>query len=184
MLKKSMLVIAFIISAVVVTGCNAAKDNTADTANQDQAAKVEKTDKAKKVDPKKGLFIKIDPKFDATKIPAAKEKITWFKDGIASKVPAVPEGNIVESVNNDKECVVYIANVDGNMYNQYHQILEKAGYTYGKASEYPMDVCFDMNNDTYAINTRLDQEGQGIMTVRIRLISDDEKAKFKNGEPI
>lgn len=181
MLKKSLLIIAFLTTAIIFTGCNsdknAAKTETAPekvdyiVTKEIPAAAAEGV-----VDKANPAFVKIYPHFDRGNYPADKGAIKWFTKGLGSKIPAFKQGKLLEVINTDKEFIAYIGNVDTKMFEQYFLDLASLGYQFEQNKTWEN---FNMFNDKYAINLRFSQEGKDITTLRARILTPEEAAKNK-----
>jgi len=116
-------------------------------------------------------FVPINPNYDFQKIPKTKGKIEWFKTGLGSKIPAFPEGNLLEVINTDKEFVAYIANVDEKTFSNYFTTLFNNGYT----GHIPNWEGFTLVSPTIAVNLRYMQEPGSASTIRARLLKNAEE---------
>lgn len=182
MFKKSLLAIGFMVMAVMLSGCNSSKTTTEKTeapAVQEKVDYIVTTEIPASsyegiIDKANPAFVKINPNFNRAEYPAGKGKITWFKTGLGSKIPAFKTGKLLEVINTDKDFVAYIGNVDEKMFEQYYIDLANEGYLFEGAT-----VWDNMNlyNQNYAINLRFCQEGNNITTVRARILTPDEQKK-------
>lgn len=184
MLKKSFLTVAFLLTVMILSGCNNAPQN--ETANE--AEKVDyivttviPTSAREGVKDETVGFIKINPNFDAGTIPAQKEKIKWFNKGLGAQIPAFDEGNILEVINTDDAFLVYIANVDEQMFGDYFSKLAANGYEFSKENQNWEN--FNMHNDKYAVNMRFGQDGPNVTTIRAKkAVAQNVEKQAENAE--
>jgi len=192
MFKKSLLAVCFIITAVMLSGCNsktkapeAAPEGTPAAAtapavqeNVDYIVTTEIPTASYEgiKDEANPAFIKILPHFNGGKYPAGKGKITWFKTGLGSKIPAFRNGKLLEVINTDKDFIAFIGNVDEKMFEQYFNDVADANYLFEGPTAWDN---MNLYNDKYAINLRFCQEGTNVTTVRARVLNAEEQKKAK-----
>lgn len=181
MLKKSLLTIAFLATAIIVSGCNAGNNSSEEPEQVDYIVTLELPKQTKEGLTDKAVgFVKIDPHYDTNNLPAEKGKIKWFKKGLGSEIPAFDEGKILEVINTDKDFVVYIANVDDVMFRKYYEKLASAGYEFSDKENSWENL--NMQNDKYAVNLRFSQDGPNVTTVRAKLLKPSDVKPTEKAE--
>ena len=184
-MNKLLIFSILFIVVIFVTGC--AMKKSADTeatnvANQNNVDYIVTTDIPKTATPseKKDTaepgYVPIHPNYDQQQIPKTKGKIEWFKTGLGSRIPAFPEGKLLEVINTDKQFVAYIANINEKIFSDYFQSLYANGYI-GEINNWEG---FTLISPEIAINLRYMQEPGGVTTIRARLLKNaDEYDKLK-----
>jgi predicted small secreted protein len=177
MLKKSLLVVAFISTALVLTGCGQnASDNNADGVGNNAKEVVKEsyivsnppaTAKEGVKDPTTG-YVKINPKFTMEDIHKGVRKIDWPTDKMAENLPPFPGGQVLEIINTDDQFCAYIANTTGKDFEDYFTKLNAVGYDIGKHDTWED---FNLQSPTVAVNLRFGQDGPDVITVRAKKVS-------------
>lgn len=179
MLKKSLLSIFFIATAIVLTGCGSNDKKTAETvkqpAVQEQVDYIVTTEfptanAEGHVEKAKPGYVKLAPNF-AGDYPQTKGKIKWFTTGLGSKIPAFPEGKLLEVINTDNAFCAYIGSVDEKMFKDYFELLGNSGFHF---YDYTGWDNMSLYNEQYEVNLRFGQDGYKVTTVRARILSPDE----------
>lgn len=117
-------------------------------------------------DPTTG-FVKINPNFRDEDMPKATEGApVWFKNGLGSKIPAIDNGNILEAVNNDKQFLAYVGNIDEKKFDKYIEKLLSQGFQYGESKSWES---LSLSSDTYEVNLRFCQDGSSVATIRAKV---------------
>ncbi len=166
MLKKTLLITLFILTAAFVSGCQSS--DTAD-GNDNYIVTTAVPENAREgVKDETQGYIKINPNFDAANIPQKRGKIKkWMKDGLGSKIPGIEEGNILEVINNDNQFLAYIGNTDEKVFQNYYEKLLSNGYKFNQENQSWEN--FSLNNEQYEINLRFGQDGPNVITIRAKL---------------
>lgn len=173
MIKKLLCTVTFIALVLGMTGCSSkAPEKASAPAEKVDYVVVEAPATAREgvKDPTTG-FVKINPKFDGSKLPQATNNAPkWFKNGLGSKIPAIDNGNILEVVNNDNQFLAYVANIDEQKFENYRQKFLRQGYQYGKSTSWES---LELRNDQYEVNLRFSQDGDKITTIRAKILNSN-----------
>lgn len=138
--------------------------------------KIPTTTRSGLVDNAEPGYVAINPTYTEAEIPADKGKIEWFDTGLGARIPAFPEGKLLEVINTDDNFVAYIANVSEDDFRQYFETLFANGYI-GDINTWEG---FTLFNPMIAINMRYLQEPGRVTTIRARKMKNDEFEKMKS----
>lgn len=176
MIKKVLIIFSVIVLSVLITGCASQQNKSAVILRPKDVDYITPREIPQKsydgvVDHANPSFIKIFPHFHRSNYSKKRGPITWFSEGIGAKVPAVQEGVILEAINTETDLIVFIGNVDEPIFEKYFNTLTENGYTFEGSTTWDNMNLF---NEKYAINLRFCQDGQNVMTVRVRTHSPQE----------
>ena len=127
------------------------------------------------VDNAEAGYVPINPVYVEAEIPTDKGKIDWFDTGLGARIPAFPEGKLLEVINTDDKFAAYIANVSEDDFRQYFETL----YTQGYIGDINTWEGFTLFNPVIAINLRYLQEPGQVTTIRARKMRNDEFEKMQ-----
>lgn len=159
--------------SVLTTGCVSPSDIKKDNQTEEYIVTTEIPKQSYNgiTDNANPAFIKIYPHFNRGQYSPKKGPLKWFTTGLGSKIPPVREGLILETINTDKDFIVFIGNINESIFEKYFNDLTEAGYTFEGSTHWDNMNLF---NEQYAINLRFCQDGKKVMTVRARTHTPQE----------